>query len=49
LRALIGQKNRVEYEDKRGTHKDASDAVARCERLLAWASGELTKARLPQS
>lgn len=46
LRALIGQKNRVEYEDKRATRKDASDAVARCERLVAWTRDELTQARM---
>ena len=46
LRALIGQKNLVEYEDKRATRKDASDAVTRCERLVAWTREELTKARL---
>jgi len=46
LRALIGQKNRVEYEDKRATVKDARDAVARCERLVTWAREELIKARL---
>src|SRR6266571_3003477 len=43
LRALIGQKNRVEYEDKRATRKDAGDAVARCERLITWAGGELER------
>lgn len=46
LRALIAQKSRVEYEDKRATRRDAADAVARCERLLAWTGDELTKARL---
>lgn len=46
LRALIGQKNRVEYEDKRASRKDASDAVTRCERLVAWAGEELRRLRL---
>jgi len=46
LRALIRQKNRVEYEDKLASAADARDAVARCERLVSWARDELVRARL---
>jgi len=45
LRVLIGQKNRIEYEDARATQKEALDAVKRCERLVAWTREELAEAR----
>lgn len=41
LRSLINQKNRVEYEDKPASRKDAEDAADRCERLVLWAKQEL--------
>jgi HEPN domain-containing protein len=44
LRALIRQKNRVEYEDKPASRSDAVDAVRRCGRLIEWARSELMKA-----
>ena len=46
LRALINQKNRVEYEDKPASRKDAQDAADRCERLVLWATQELIAVKL---
>jgi hypothetical protein len=49
LRALIRQKNRVEYEDKPASHSDAADAVRRCERLVEWARTELARTGITTS
>jgi hypothetical protein len=46
LRALLGKKNRVEYESRRATAKEAADAVARAERLVQWAEEIVQRARL---
>jgi len=43
---LINQKNRVEYEDKPASRKDAQDAADRCERLVLWATQELIAVKL---
>lgn len=49
LRALVRQKNRVEYEDKPCSTSDASTAVRRCERLVAWVRSELEKSGVAAS
>lgn len=41
LRSLLQAKNVVEYEGRRATAREAQDAVARCERLVAWAVEQL--------
>ena len=46
LRSLINQKNRVEYEDKPASRKDAEDAADRCTRLVLWADQELRAQKL---
>jgi hypothetical protein len=46
LRALLGKKNRVEYESRRATAKEAADAVGRAERLVQWAEEIVQRARL---
>lgn len=38
LSALLGRKNRVEYESGLATAADASDAVDRAQRLVDWAT-----------
>ena len=43
LRALVRQKNRVEYEGKAASGPDAVDAVRRCQRLVEWAESEITR------
>ena len=49
LRALIRQKNRVEYEDKPASRSDATDAVRRCERLVEWARSEVARTGITTS
>lgn len=46
LRALLGKKNRVEYESRRASTREAADAVARADRLVQWAEEIVTRARL---
>jgi hypothetical protein len=46
LRALLGKKNRVEYESRRTTAKEATEAVARAERMVEWAAETVRRARL---
>ena len=46
LRTLVALKNRVSYEDKLATQKDAETCIRRCEQLVAWAQNELIRARL---
>lgn len=45
LRMLIAKKNVVEYESRRATAKEASDAARRAERFVAWADRTLESAR----
>ena len=37
LRVLLSQKNMVEYESRRATAAEASDAVSRAKRIVDWA------------
>lgn len=46
LRALLSQKNLVEYESRRATPREAKDAVMRAQRLVDWASEVVQRARL---
>lgn len=46
LRALLQKKNLVEYESRRSSPAEARDAVARAERLVAWARSTVVKARV---
>jgi len=46
LRALLGKKNRVEYESRRATAREAADAVTRAERIVEWAGETVRRARL---
>jgi hypothetical protein len=46
LRALLGGKSAIEYENKRATHKDAELGVRRCEGLVGWAENTLRRAKL---
>jgi HEPN domain-containing protein len=46
LRALLGKKNRVEYESRRASTAEAADAVARAERLVQWAEEIVKRARI---
>lgn len=51
LRQLLANKNAVEYESRRTTTKEASDALKRAERFTGWASGIVAAAssRTPSS
>jgi hypothetical protein len=46
LRELLSRKNVVEYESRRATLREATDAVKRAERLVTWARQVLKDARL---
>jgi hypothetical protein len=46
LRALLAKKNQVEYESRRAKASEASDAVARASRFVAWARETVIRARL---
>jgi len=39
LRALLAKKNVVEYESRPATGREASEALKRSERIIAWALG----------
>lgn len=46
LRMLLAKKNVVEYESRRATAKEASEAVQRAERFVGWAKQIVDAARL---
>ena len=46
LRRLLSQKNTVEYESRRSRRGEATEAVKRAERLVAWATKVVRDARL---
>jgi HEPN domain-containing protein len=46
LRTLLARKNRVEYESRKASAKDARDGVERASRIVDWATEVLAKARL---
>lgn len=46
LRALLSQKNYVEYESRRATAKEAAEAVARAVRIVEWARETIRRAKL---
>lgn len=46
LRILLAKKNVVEYESRRASTKEASEAVKRAKRLLEWADTVIKNARL---
>ncbi|MGH2554829.1 MAG: HEPN domain-containing protein [Actinomycetota bacterium] len=46
LRQLLSRKNVVEYESRRATLREGTDALARATRLLDWARDVVTSARL---
>jgi HEPN domain-containing protein len=46
LRTLLARKNKVEYESRKASVKDARDGVERAGRIVDWAKGVLAKARL---
>jgi HEPN domain-containing protein len=46
MRMLLARKNAVEYEARRATRKEASDAVERASRILLWAGETLEQAKL---
>lgn len=46
LRGLIQKKNLVEYESRRATSKEASDAVQRAERFVEWTAAVVERAGL---
>lgn len=46
LRELITKKNAVEYESRLATTTEATGAVQKAERLVAWASKTIDAARL---
>ena len=46
LRGLLAMKNLVEYEARAVSPKEAADGIKRCERLVAWAQAELSRANL---
>ena len=45
LRQLLANKNAVEYESRRTTTKEASDALKRAERFTSWANGIVAAAK----
>src|SRR3989442_6172862 len=45
LRALLARKNQVEYESRRATSREATDAVARAVRIVEWASETVGRAK----
>ncbi|CAN5902204.1 hypothetical protein BH23ACT12_BH23ACT12_04280 [soil metagenome] len=46
LRMLLAKKNVVEYESRRASVKEASEAVKRADRLVDWATETLEDAHL---
>ena len=46
LRMLLAKKNAVEYESRRATAKEASEAAQRAERFVGWAKQIVDAARL---
>ena len=46
LRALLGKKNQVEYESRRGKANEAVDVVARALRFVEWAAEIVQRAKL---
>lgn len=46
LRQLLASKNAVEYESRRATAREATDAVKRAERFVEWAHGLIAPAKL---
>ena len=46
LRALLARKNQVEYESRRATSREATEAVARAVRIVEWASETVGRAKL---
>lgn len=46
LRMLLAKKNVVEYESRRATAKEASEAVRRASRFVNWASQTIEDAHL---
>src|SRR5207302_612458 len=46
LRALLSRKNVVEYESRRATSRESTDAVKRAERLVGWAKQVVKDARV---
>lgn len=46
LRMLIAKKNVVEYESRRASAKEATEAVQRAERFVSWARQTIEAARL---
>ncbi len=46
LRTLLVKKNRVEYESRRATPREARDAVERAARIVEWARGVVERARV---
>jgi hypothetical protein len=45
LRRLLAKKNAVEYESRRATSREASDATDRAERLIGWAKEVVASVR----
>lgn len=41
--ALLGLKNRIEYEDKLARETDAATAIDRGDRIVEWAVGQVRK------
>lgn len=46
IRALLAQKNVVEYESRRATSSEAGESVRRAERIVAWAGELIDRAKL---
>lgn len=46
LRTLLAKKNAVEYESRRATVREASDALTRAERLVSWSQELVKQAKL---
>jgi len=46
LRALLARKNQVEYESRRTKSSEASNAIARAQRLVDWAVETVRRAKL---
>ena len=46
LRELLAKKNVVEYESRQATAKEATSAVQKAERFVAWADKSIAAARL---
>jgi hypothetical protein len=46
LRGLLSKKNRVEYESRRATAREAAEAVERAVRIVVWARETIQRAKL---